>query len=34
VIGKNNICENVQEAVQRAQEVFEAIEAKAAVGGQ
>jgi sulfate permease, SulP family len=32
VIGKNNICENVQEAVQRAQEVFEAIEAKAAVG--
>ncbi len=32
VIGKNNICENVQEAVQRAQEVFEAIEAKAAMG--
>jgi sulfate permease, SulP family len=32
VIGKNNICENVQEAVQRAQEVFEAMEAKAAVG--
>jgi SulP family sulfate permease len=33
VIGKNNICENVQEAVRRAQDVFEALEAKAAVGG-
>lgn len=33
VIGKDNICENVQEAVRRAQDVFEALEAKAAVGG-
>jgi len=33
VIGKDNICENVQEAVRRAQDVFEAMEAKAAVGG-
>jgi SulP family sulfate permease len=32
VIGKNNICENVQEAVRRAQDVFERMEAKAAVG--
>jgi tartrate dehydratase beta subunit/fumarate hydratase class I family protein len=32
VIGKNNICENVQEAMQRAQDVFEKMEAKAAVG--
>src|ERR1700741_4345774 len=33
VIGKNNICENVQEAVRRAQDVFERMEAKAVVGG-
>lgn len=33
VIGKNNICENVQEAVQRAQEVFEKLETRAAIGG-
>ena len=33
LIGKNNICENVQEAVRRAQDVFERLEAKAAVGG-
>ena len=33
VIGKNNICENVQEAVRRAQDVFERMEAGAAVGG-
>ncbi len=32
VIGKNNICDNVQEAMQRAQDVFEKMEAKAAVG--
>lgn len=32
VIGKDNICENVQEAVQRAQDVFEQMEAKAAFG--
>ena len=32
VIGKNNICENVQEAVERAQDVFEKLEAQAAVG--
>jgi SulP family sulfate permease len=33
VIGKNNICENVQDAVSRAQDVFERLETKAAVGG-
>jgi SulP family sulfate permease len=33
VIGKNNICENVQEAVRRAQEVFERQETRAAIGG-
>jgi sulfate permease, SulP family len=33
VIGKDNICDNVQEAVRRAQDVFEKMEAKAAVGG-
>src|ERR1700756_5158336 len=33
VIGKNNICDNVQEAVRRAQDVFERLEAKAAVSG-
>jgi sulfate permease, SulP family len=33
VLGKDNICENVQEAVERAQDVFEKLEAKAAVGG-
>jgi SulP family sulfate permease len=33
VIGKNNICENVQEAVRRAQDVFERMEAGAVVGG-
>jgi SulP family sulfate permease len=32
VIGKNNICDNVQEAMQRAQDVFEKMEAKASVG--
>jgi len=32
VIGKNNICENVQDAVRRAQDVFERMESKAAVG--
>jgi len=32
VIGKNNICDNVQEAMQRAQDVFETMEAKASVG--
>ena len=32
LIGKDNICENVQEAVSRAQDVFEKLEAKAAVG--
>jgi sulfate permease, SulP family len=32
VIGKNNICDNVQEAMRRAQDVFEKMEAKAAVG--
>ena len=33
VIGKNNICDNVQDAVARAQDVFERMEAKAVVGG-
>src|SRR5215475_12128853 len=32
LIGKDNICENVQEAVRRAQDAFEKLEAKAAVG--
>jgi len=32
LIGKDNICENVQEAVRRAQDVFERLEAKSAVG--
>jgi len=29
VIGKNNICKNVQAAVERAQEVFERMETQA-----
>ena len=33
LIGKSNICDNVQEAVRRAQDVFERLEAKAAVSG-
>ncbi len=33
LIGKNNICDNVQEAVRRAQDVFERLEAKAVAGG-
>ena len=33
VIGKNNICENVQDAVERAQDVFEKLEATAVLGG-
>jgi len=32
VIGEENICENVQEALRRAEEVYEGLEAKAAVG--
>ncbi len=32
VIGKNNICENVQDAVERAQDVFEKLEANALMG--
>jgi SulP family sulfate permease len=32
LIGKDNICDNVQEAVRRAQDVFEKLEANAAVG--
>jgi hypothetical protein len=32
LIGKDNICENVQAAVARAQDVFEGMESKAAVG--
>ena len=33
VIGRENICENVREALRRADEVFEGLEAKAAVSG-
>lgn len=33
VIGKNNICDNVQDAVERAQDVFERMEAKVALSG-
>jgi SulP family sulfate permease len=29
LIGKNNICDNVQDAVRRAQDVFERLEATA-----
>jgi SulP family sulfate permease len=32
VVGRENICANVQEALRRAEDVFEKIEAKAAVG--
>jgi len=32
VVGKENICVNVQEAMRRARDVFEDLEAKAAVG--
>jgi SulP family sulfate permease len=32
VIGKNNICENVQEAMRRAQDVFEKMEVQEGVG--
>src|ERR1700720_4670439 len=34
VVGRENICANVQEALRRAEEVFEKIEASAAVSGQ
>jgi hypothetical protein len=32
VVGRENICANVQEALRRAEAVFEKIEADAAVG--
>jgi SulP family sulfate permease len=32
VVGRNNICENVQEALRRAEEVYERLEAQAAAG--
>jgi len=32
VVGKENICDNVNDALRRAEEVFEGLEAKAAVG--
>jgi len=32
VVGKENICDNVQEALRRAEEVYERLEANAAVG--
>ena len=32
LIGRENICENVQEALRRAEEVFEGMENKAAAG--
>jgi hypothetical protein len=34
VIGHDNICENVQEALRRAEDVFERMESKAAAGAQ
>jgi MFS superfamily sulfate permease-like transporter len=34
VVGRDNICANVQEALRRAEEVFEKIDAGAAVSGQ
>jgi SulP family sulfate permease len=34
VIGRENICENVQEALRRAEDVFERMESKAAAGAQ
>src|SRR5437899_7205312 len=33
VVGAENICENVQEALRRAEEVFERLEAKSAASG-
>ncbi|HEV2730455.1 MAG TPA: SulP family inorganic anion transporter, partial [Terriglobales bacterium] len=33
VVGPENICENVQEALRRAEEVYEGLEAKSAAGG-
>jgi len=33
VVGKENICDNVQDALRRAEEVFEGLEAQGAVGG-
>jgi hypothetical protein len=32
-IGRENICENVQEAIQRAEEIFEKLEPVAKGGG-
>ncbi len=33
MLGSDNICENVQDALRRAEEVFENVETKAAIGG-
>jgi SulP family sulfate permease len=33
IIGRENICENVQEALRRADDLFEKLEAEAAVSG-
>jgi hypothetical protein len=33
MIGSENICENVQDALRRAEDVFERVEAKAALSG-
>ncbi len=33
LIGSENICENVQEALRRAEEIFESVETKAAISG-
>ncbi len=33
IIGSENICENVQDALRRAEEVFESVETKAAISG-
>jgi SulP family sulfate permease len=34
IIGQENICENVQAALRRADDVFEKLEANAALGGE
>ena len=33
VVGKENICENVREALQRAEEVYEGLEARSTIAG-
>jgi SulP family sulfate permease len=33
VVGKENICDNVQEALRRAEEVYESLEARSTMAG-